>query len=186
MTGLWHKISQLEQSVKRLWLVSLLNLLGWVALLAFMLLQMGCTNAVAVDTIPDIRVFVADLSKEGNLAQVVCDSTNVPQVLFDTAQITVADYPFVRAHELRHIQQMWDYPGGCKAAKKAYDASRETRLRLELEAECAAIVSNVEPAQDSVFIARRTAVYYNNLKYPKLTKGEVFRRFKEACNRERG
>lgn len=150
MTGLWHKISSLEKSVKRLWFVSLLNLLGWVALTAFLLIQTACvTTKIPQKRAVAVPVFLQDsmIQNEKRLGSTGCQLIANHPIIKIEAQLDQNDFNEVLFHELVHANQSLSYDGGCIAWREMYGRDPVFRFNTEAEAHCATIMAFVPNAR---------------------------------------
>lgn len=117
-----------------------------------------------------------------------CDTaTNTPVVVIDTAYLGTPEWNYLMVHEMKHVEQMTRYPGGCRAGSKRYTTDAWFRLDSEIEAECAELaVKARDGANYEQGIYNLTRFFWGNKSFPVLENFEWLEaRIRASCLKAR-
>lgn len=153
------------------------------------LLGVCCGPAVKLTQVP--QAVVPRIYKGSTLpdaaALTQCDTaTNTPIVVIDTSYLGTPEWNYLLVHEMKHVEQMSRYPGGCREGSKRYANDGWFRMESEIEAECAELAVKVrDGASYENGIYTLTRFFWGNSKFPTPQSFEWLEgHIREVCRKE--
>lgn len=116
-------------------------------------------------------------------ATTICSEKNEPVIVIARQYKGSTFETELRAHEMVHVRQMNEYPGGCEAATARYMSDPQFRFDQEFEAYCQNAVQQVRAGEPLIPTAQALALHMMLL-YPDVYQSDVIEAKAVMCAEE--